>query len=547
MGTVVSIVQSQVGGYGPDANTLLRYNLENLSEVDIRIRDGLKDASDRLEAAKANEAYYRMENRAYIEKREAETDTDFANRPKRCSYMTYKAVSTLSKPLYTPGPIRTLERNDKDDSVEAEKDSETKEIQDWLLKTYKLVKIDTVLGIANRKAILNDVCAIQLACTGNPDKPIRYYTYGGNEFEVFCHPDEPTEPWAVVTIAVQMVGKDKKKRVYTLYTDDIVRRYETKPVSLMDTSGGIVAYQVGKDEQHGYGSLPFVFFHNETPVDQFWGGGIGTPLRETNAEVDRQLSDVAELIEKFLVPDTFTRNIAASWRYEKKPGRPQRLVSTAAAVAGDVTETPEIFHLQPQLNIEEAWLDTTKTVQSTFFELDIPLSPVRDMSQAPTSGLQVIAESIPFLNYLKARQPHAGAVETELAKKTLSVAGYFYGLDDLIEFSEVAEISLTWMPPSCPVPTPERNDEDEWELNFGLSSPIDLISRRLGVTREQAIERATRIAADNKLWKTLFPDQGPVGQGGALGQAAQTADAGFGGTVDEEVATEEETVDEEAV
>ena len=514
MGIAVQITQQTGVGYGPDGD-VSPYETEALLEADKLIRDGLPRSSERLTTARRNEAYYQMQNRRYIEKREAESDLDYMQRPKVCSRMTRKAVSTLCRKLYGNPPVRTIEREEELD------ESLVGYVEEWLLDAYKAAKIDTVLMAADRKAIINDVAAIQIACTGKPKEPVRLYTFGGDEFEVFCPPDDPCNPWGVVTINVQPSGKDRKRRIYTFWTAEKKVVYQTDEMPQSQSSGGEKA-QLVSEEPNPYGELPFVFFHNEEPVDGFWGGGIGTALAETNAEVDKTLSDLADQIRIFACPDMFTRNIASTWRYEKKPGRPQRLVSTAAAEAGDMMGAPaEIFYLQPQILVEDTWRHIERLIQATFFDLDVPLNAVRDNGSSPTSGLQVLAEQIPLLDYLKARQRYVAKIETTVAKKILSMAGRFYELYDKIpgflELVDAVEIDLVWSSPSLPVPTPERNQEDQWKLEFALVSPVELIMQQRGVTREQAEAIMKQIAEDNRAWKETNGEQGAFGQGSPLG------------------------------
>ena len=528
MGIAVQITQQTGMGYGPDGDVSV-YETIALQSADQQIRKGLPRSSERLTLYRKNEAFYQMQNRRYIEKREAESDLDYMQRPKVCSRMTRKAVGTLCRKLYGNPPTRTIEREEELDPAIVES------VESWLLDSYKAAKIDTVLMAADRKAILNDVAAIQVSCTGRPKEPIRLYTFGGDEFEVFCPPDDPCNPWGVVTLNIEPSGDDRKRRVYTFWTARKKFTYQTDEMPVTQASGGQKAILVS-EEDNPYGELPFVFFHNEEPVDSFWGGGIGTALAETNSEIDKTLSDLADQIRVFACPDMFTRNMAANWRYEKKPGRPQRLVSTAAAESGDmVSAPPEIFYLQPQILVEETWNHVTRLMQATFFDLDVPLSAVRETSSSPTSGLQVLAEQIPLLDYLKARQRYVAKIETALAKKVLSLAGKHYDLYATVpgyaEVVDAVEIDLVWQSPNLPVPTPERNAEDQWLLEFAMTSAVEIIQQRRGVTREQAEEIMVRIAEDNKRWKEINGDQGAIGQGSPLG-SSQSQPGGEVGSID---------------
>ena len=144
--------------------------------------------------------------------------------------------------------------------------------------------------------------------------------------------------------------------------------------------------------------------------------------------------------------------------------------------------------------------------------------------------IQVLAEQIPLLDYLKARQRYVAKIETTVAKKILSMAGRFYELYDKIpgfmELVDAVEIDLVWSSPALPVPTPERNAEDQWMLEYLMVSPIEIIMQRRGVTREQAEQIAEQITADVKAWKERNGDTGPIGQGSPVGSAQSQGEIG---------------------
>jgi len=476
-------------------------DLNELKRVQDMIESGLPDSQARIDDAKTNDAYYALLNSNYIPKREAETDNDYARRPKRTVRLVKKAVDTLGRRLYHPGPSRKLTSEDS-----ADNETTLDRISEWLEHAYKAAKLNSILDAANKRAILNHASAVQVAATGDPAKPLKFWVYSGAEFETFCTPDDPTTPWAVVTVTIKSTGPQQQKRVYTLYTAENEYTYETKPYSLFLTAGGIRAKHTST-RAHGYGCLPFAFFHNETPVDRFWCGGIGTALRETNAELDEELSDLAEQIQKFSCPDMFARNVAANFRYEKRPGRPQLLKQPESVAQGEaVMGPPEVFYVQPQINVEEVWRDVEKTTTRLFADLDVPITASWDNNQAPTSGLQVIAQDAPYMEYLQNRQLVAKTVESELAKIALTVAGNHYNEPGFLAAADVAEMELEFPAPVTLVPTPERNQDMEWRIQWGMMSQIEGIMQQRGVTRDAAEKIAAQIAEDRALIQSLMGD-----------------------------------------
>lgn len=481
---------------------------KDLERIVKAVTEGLPGSNVRLADMRMNEAYYRMKGADHVPRRADETVSDYAKRPKQCLYVLREAVDDLCDGLYSPGPTRKVSRGDGAESID---EASAEYVERVLLGLYKTAHVDVVMAEANRKAVLNDACAVQVAFTEDPRRPLKLYTYGGDEFEVFCPPDDPTTPWAVVTISVESAEKNKKRRVLTLHTPTEIVRYATKPVAEDATFDGEKAAPDGEPERHGLGMLPFVFIHNRRPIDTFWGNGIGEPLRRTNQEVDRILSDWAECQQKFLVPDVFTRNVSPSWRYNKRPGEPQDLTPPPEARMGDMAVVPEFFYVQPTMDwgmVKEhvAWL-----IDAARANLKIPPPMVgRDGSRA-TSGIQVLAEQIPYWRYLESRREYLDMVESELARVVTAAHGTYFDDGPLRAFADDwPGLTLTWSPPSLPLPTRERNEADEFELKHFLASPQQIMARRLGITKAEAEEKAAEIATDAAAWNAMFATVGPV-------------------------------------
>jgi hypothetical protein len=91
-----------------DAITGGTMSLDDLKAVQDRIESGLEDSAPRMDCARVNEDYYQLRNATYIEKRESELDVDYLRRPKRTVRLVRKAVDTLGRRLYHPGPSRNL-------------------------------------------------------------------------------------------------------------------------------------------------------------------------------------------------------------------------------------------------------------------------------------------------------------------------------------------------------------------------------------------------------------------------------------------------------
>src|SRR5208337_4646592 len=204
----------------------------------------------RLASAIENQAFYDLESDRYQPRREAETEFDFAGRPRRQSGFVQRAV-------VGDGLADSL-----------------------LEQVYETNHIDCVMQHAEAQAALNDVCAVQIKCTNDPDKPVDLQLWGGDEFTVFTDPEDPRQAFAVVTI-----DRYNQRTRYRLWFEDEVRTYLTDQYSADKTAGARVAFETKDAEKNTYGCIPFAFLHYRAPVRQFWTPGPGTFLRKAELRI----------------------------------------------------------------------------------------------------------------------------------------------------------------------------------------------------------------------------------------------------------------------
>ena len=65
---------------------------------------GLRNEKDRLYDAQENQSFYDLDGQHYTPRREAETEFDYAGRPKRVTGFMRQCVSRLCQHTYNPGP-----------------------------------------------------------------------------------------------------------------------------------------------------------------------------------------------------------------------------------------------------------------------------------------------------------------------------------------------------------------------------------------------------------------------------------------------------------
>lgn len=475
----------------------------SLDAAEKALRAGLPDDAARLAEARRVEDYYQLRNGKHLPRREAESDEDFAQRPKRYSRVTRTAARKLAG-LYNPGPTRTWEGGG---TIEA-----------WLNETYAAAAVNTRMQSADRSALLHHVTAVQVEPTGDPKRPLAYWLWKGHEFAVFLRDGDPINPYAVCTMDV-IPDPENPGRVCTrfrLWSAAERRTLLSDPHR--GECGATRATRYHPDgEQTGPsplpGVLPFVFCRNEPADSQFWEGGIGGALADLNRELDRGLSDLAEHVGAFLNPTPWAKGLSASTRFLTKVGRFLHLVPDVATAQGDNRIEPELGYLQAQLGVESAWLDLKTYADAALEELEVPLTIVRSDASTDLSGVAIIAKQMPMYERLRVRQPQWGEAESDLAAVSLAVAGIHYGQPALLAAAADPRLVCTWPEPKVPLPTTEQDATDEWELTNRLADPIEVLAKRRGLTLQQAEELAAEIAGRWKTWEGILgPPEGAKGR-----------------------------------
>jgi hypothetical protein len=444
---------------------------------------GLPNSQIRLAAAIENQAFFDLDSRRYAPRREAETEFDFAGRPQRESGLTQQAIDRLCEHQYSPGPHRSL-TGDKEGLALS-----------LLEQVWETNDIDSVMQESECLSTLNDVAAIQVEPTNDPDKPIDLKLWGGDEIEVFVDPADPRKPFAVVTI-----DRYNQRTRYRVWFDDLVHTYETDQYRYDKTAGARVASPVDRGEPNTCGVIPFAFVHYRPAVRQFWNPGIGSYLRRAELRINARLSELDELIAKYARPIGVFKNVSPMYSPDIGPARFLRLPRagggyTGEGYAGD--GEPSAEYLQASLAIGEIWEDLKQYVKQVASSINLPFNALElDYMDAP-SGISLIIRMAPLITRAKRRRPIFKAAETNLAKTILAVAGNHYGHPELVASAKTLRLVLAWGEPRIPVPGPDRDTSAEWEIQMGMKSRLSEAMERYGFpTRDQALAHFAQVAED---------------------------------------------------
>ena len=103
-----------------------------------------------------------------------------------------------------------------------------------------------------------------------------------------------------------------------------------------------------------------------------------------------------------------------------------------------------------------------------------------EYSNAP-SGISLIIKSAPLLTRARQRRPIFQMAEMCLATKILTACGHHYGHAELLDQVAQLKLLLAWAEPRIPIPGPDRDKSDEWEMQVGIKSRITVCMERYGL------------------------------------------------------------------
>lgn len=446
--------------------------------IEREVLAGLPNEQARRLKCLTSVKYYRLRGAELIPRREAESDQDYLNRPKRSLPLTRRVINVLTSKLYAPGPSRRI----------ADDDGATK----WLDGVYDQAGVNGLLQQADRMAHLNGMAAVQVAATGDPDRPLALQLWSGwHEIALFEAPGRANEVAACVTIDCW----DETTR-YTLWTPTEYRAYESRKLKPGQTSGGRAAtFLPDESGPNPYGCLPFAFVWFERPT----GGvdeqeGLGPFLANLNATIDVEMSDMAQAVQKYHAPLLLAYDCSIEWSPVAVPGKPLRVVGDPTDF--DKPPAPRLEYLQAKLDVGGGWENIRQVIDSQLEALGVPLTAYRMDSRTLPSGAALIAEQKPLTDYATGRRSLCRDWEASLARVCLTAAGAYYGRADLAAAGLGGRLQLAWPPPSIDLPSADRDEQDRSSLELGMESRVMIAMRRFGLSREQALEHLRQAAED---------------------------------------------------
>ena len=116
-------------------------------------------------------------------------------------------------------------------------------------------------------------------------------------------------------------------------------------------------------------------------------------------------------------------------------------------------------------------------------------------------------KSAPLLTRARQRRPIYQLAELALARTICTAVGNHHGHAELVNSASDLEVLLAWAEPRIPIPGPDRDQSDEWEMQVGIKSRINVCMERYGLNHDQAVQRLEEVAKDEEIAKQVLPQE----------------------------------------
>jgi hypothetical protein len=511
------------------------FRAASLGQIHREIVEGsLRNERARLDDALYNLEFYRGDFSRFPVRPPGQ-QPDPARYPRYTPFLQ-RVVWALCQHLYARGPARRLQAPAGMPAGPYDAASR------WLEGVYRRNCADAIWQEADRLTAVSGVAAIQVAAGPDPARPIRLRLWDASQFVVWEDPDEPTRPVAVGSIDLF----DRRRRL-TLYTPDVKRVYVTQKLGPDDAAGG-TAYRQVSEAENPYGLIPFAFAWFHMPVGgDFWCGSPGCLLRHVNDGLNFGLTEGFDCIRYNLRPVVLLKNVRSGFRPPSpiRPGDVWSLPEMADAT-GEGGGGADAAYLQADSAfVAASWEDFRNYVDMVLEHVGVPPGTIKMEQASVASGVRVIADHIPLIQWAEGRQKPFTHYEDGLAKLVLAIGAGHLGAqsdrDALATADALGQVAadpglvLRWADMYPYLPGPDRNADDGWLLEHHLTSRTMVLMKREKLTRAEARQRLDEIAEDERHERAVLGlDAGGrprAGQGSGTegrGRGARTTDGGGG-------------------
>jgi hypothetical protein len=492
----------------------------DIADIEKEVANGLPHERDRMSEA---EKALKFSKARFEEYPTRSKDGRYkSGAPRRTSPVFRRILEVLTANLYKAQPTRKLANPDDGD---------------WLSRTYKASAMGAKWKRADELTLIGGFVAFQWIGTTDPLKPVECRIWDASQCATWTDPDDPTKPIAVCV--VDKYDNAKRARLYT--RDEVVTFLSSKGID-GPAFGSVTMKELTRRanpyrDEAGLGILPFSFAHWYPPTQEFETDGPGCGLTELNDFVNWDLDALGDSKAFNGRPLGIASNVDPTWSppVEVKPGDFLTIPPANIDAGGNGPEA-SLSYLQADLSyVEMDWKDLNGYLDHVLEMHGIPPALIRMVQSSARSGISIMAEQQPLLDWVEGRRPMWSDYEEANAKKAFEVAASHLASNGIGEASALRAVLADWQFtahwPNLFVlrPGQERDRSDEWRLKNGYASKVMVVMERNDISETEAFEYLAKIKDQNDQLTALGIDPSPPVPFGAMGGPGQPQAPEFGG------------------
>jgi hypothetical protein len=481
----------------------------NLKDLKLSVESGLGNERARLDCALFNREFYEGNFARFPNRTSGEQWGQGDSRYRRTVPVMQRIVGILTEHLYKEAPTRAIEGDEEATAL--------------LTRIYEANFVDAMWQEADALSVVSQVAAFQAVGGSDPDSPVDLHLWSADQLIVWEDDERPTRAQAVATID----AFDERRRL-RLWTKETVTEFVTEKLRPDQTSGGTAYTQVSQ-EANEYGVIPFAFVHFKFPTRHFWMGSPGELLRGVNDYLNGRLTEMGDNMRFYARPISCAENVRPGWS-PKAPYQPGQFleIPSAPAAIGTMPAPARLYHVQADLSANAVeWADINQYLDLILEMEGVPPGTVRlQLTSDAQSGVSIVVQQGPLIAWARRRQKPFFRYESDLKTIVGKVAAAHLrnnsidpelstavtvprmGLASVADRIASGKLDLSWPDPYVEQPGPERDRTDDWRLQRGLVSKLELLMERENLSRDKALARLQQIAADQAELTSLGIDAG---------------------------------------
>ncbi len=445
----------------------------DLLDISLEIARRNTDVARKREASKIYD-FLAGNQIEYIKKNPAETTEHFNKRPKVFFNLTEAVAETLA--LLYSRPVKREFIDEKNEPIQAIADTFQEVCEDFTAVMQDIDELTILEGVMGIRPIWDEEENKITFRVYTPDMIDVYETDEGRveavviEFGVLTPPVKALSSTGKILVAIPKWDEETSNT-------NIIKHIWTREMFYKVKDGKVV-----EETPNAYGEIPIVFFRNQKPIMDFWSSKIP----------GRQIVNANETLNKMMTDLIWGILFQSHGQLALYGARKDFIPIFGPDTYINLPENAKAEILAPKFEVEKILFAVNSIIDMALLSLRIPKGAVRMEATQTKSGVALVAEQAPLIDFQKKRALRFKSYEKKLIQLALKTAD-IYGQRNI---PENYKVRINYTEPKEPL---NQNEMNMWQFKFlnNIASPVDfLMAKDPDLTRDEA----EKIVIQNKAW-----------------------------------------------